>query len=151
MNVRYWVELSEAERVELQGLLSGKRQPVRRVKRAQILLASDLGQSEEAIARAVGVGISTVYRTLKLLVESKLAEEHHFAGGVTLYEPVLNHHEHMICLDCQLIIEFENEELEALKERIAQDHGFKMIRHSLHLYGLCRACQEVPSRALVHV
>ena len=63
MNVRYWVELSEAERVELQGLLSGKRQPVRRVKRAQILLASDLGQSEEAIARAVGVGISTVYRT----------------------------------------------------------------------------------------
>jgi Fur family ferric uptake transcriptional regulator len=98
-----------------------------------------------------GVGLSTVYRTLKLLVESQLAEEHHFAGGVTLYEAVLNHHEHMICLDCQLIIEFENEELEALKERIASDHGFKMIRHSLHLYGLCRSCQEVPSRALVHV
>ena len=63
MNVRYRVELSEAERVELQGLLSGKRQPVRRVKRAQILLASDLGQGEESIARSVGVGISTVYRT----------------------------------------------------------------------------------------
>ena len=72
MNVRYWVELSEAERVELQGLLSGKRQPVRRVKRAQILLASDLGQSEAVIARAVGVGISTVYRTRRRFVEGNL-------------------------------------------------------------------------------
>lgn len=72
MNVRYWVELSEAERVELRGLLSSKRQPVRRVKRAQILLASDLGQSEEAIARAVGVGISTVYRTRRRFVEGNL-------------------------------------------------------------------------------
>lgn len=73
MNVRYRVELSEAERVELQGLLSGKRQPVRRVKRAQILLASDLGQGEESIARSVGVGISTVYRTRRRFVQANLA------------------------------------------------------------------------------
>src|SRR5450631_818954 len=63
MNVRYRVELSESERLELQGMLSGGEQAVRRLKRAQILLASDAGQSEEAIASTLGVGISTVYRT----------------------------------------------------------------------------------------
>jgi hypothetical protein len=51
VNVRYRVELSEVERAELKGLVSGGKQPVRRLKRAQILLASDVGQSEEAIAR----------------------------------------------------------------------------------------------------
>ena len=73
MNVRYRVQLSEAERVELKDLLSAKSQPVRRVKRAQILLASDLGQGEEGIAQAIGVGISTVYRTRRRFVEGNLA------------------------------------------------------------------------------
>ena len=88
------------------------------------------------------VGLSTVYRTLKLLVECQLAEEHHFAGEVTLYEPAQSHHEHMICLECQSISEFEDEELERMKERIAAAHGFRMLRHTLHLYGVCRKCQE---------
>jgi transposase len=72
VNVRYRVELSESERVELQGMLGGGEQGVRRLKRAQILLASDLGQGEEAIARALGVGISTVYRTRRRFVEGNL-------------------------------------------------------------------------------
>ena len=55
MNVRYRVELSESERQELQGMLSGGEQAVRRLKRAQILLASDVGQGEEAIAGALGL------------------------------------------------------------------------------------------------
>lgn len=72
MNVRYRVELSETERVELQGLVAGGKQPVRRLKRGQILLASDRGESEEAIARTLGVGISTVYRTRRRFVEANL-------------------------------------------------------------------------------
>lgn len=88
-----------------------------------------------------GVGLSTVYRTLKLLVECGLAEEHRFAGDVTLYEPIHSHHEHMICTECKRIFEFEDDELEALKERIAASHGFKMTRHTLQVYGICRACQ----------
>jgi transposase len=72
VNVRYRVELSEPERVELQGMLGGGEQAVRRLKRAQILLASDLGQSEEVIARTLGVGISTVYRTRRRFVEGNL-------------------------------------------------------------------------------
>jgi transposase len=72
VNVRYRVELSELERQELKGLVSGGEQPVRRLKRAQILLASDLGQSEEGIAKALSVGISTVYRTRRRFVEANL-------------------------------------------------------------------------------
>jgi transposase len=72
VNVRYRVELSESERLELQAMLSGGEVAVRRLKRAQILLASDLGQGEEAIARTLGVGISTVYRTRRRFVEGNL-------------------------------------------------------------------------------
>jgi transposase len=72
VNVKYRVELSESERLELQGMLSGGEQAVRRLKRAQILLASDSGQGEERIAKALGVGVSTVYRTRRRFVEGNL-------------------------------------------------------------------------------
>jgi transposase len=72
MHIRYRVELSEAERVELRGLIAGGKAAVRRVKRAQILLAADAGLSDEAIAAAVGVGTATVYRTKRRLVEGNL-------------------------------------------------------------------------------
>ena len=72
VNVRYRVELSEVERAELNGLVSGGKQAVRRLKRAQILLASDVGQTEEAIARTLRIGISTVYRTRRRFVEGNL-------------------------------------------------------------------------------
>ena len=97
--------------------------------------------TEDLAARVPDVGLSTVYRTLKLLVECELAEEHRFAGDVTLYEPIQAHHEHMICTSCNRIFEFEDAELEAMKERIMAAHGFKMSRHTLQVYGTCKACQ----------
>lgn len=72
MNVRYRVELSETEREELKGMIGGGKQSVRRLKRAQILLASDAGEGEEAIARTLRIGISTVYRTRRRFVEGNL-------------------------------------------------------------------------------
>src|SRR3954454_10939748 len=63
MNVRYRVELNQTERCELMALLSGGKHAVRKLKRAQILLAADAGASDEVIATSVGVGSSTVYRT----------------------------------------------------------------------------------------
>jgi len=67
MNVRYRVELSQTERAELTAILSGGMHAARRLKRAQILLAADAGTSDEEIARSVGVGGSTVYRTKRRL------------------------------------------------------------------------------------
>lgn len=79
MNVRYRVELSQGERSELTALLSGGKHSVRRLKRAQILLAADAGVSDEEIATSVGVGGSTVYRTKRRFVtgnlEAALSEE----------------------------------------------------------------------------
>jgi transposase len=79
MNVRYRVELSQTERDQLTVLLSGGKHAVRKLKRAQILLAADAGASDEAIATSVGVGGSTVYRTKRRFVlgnlEAALSEE----------------------------------------------------------------------------
>src|SRR6202453_3893206 len=72
MNIRYRVDLSEAERLELEALLSGGRHAARKLKRAQILLAADAGASDETIASAVRVSGSTVYRTKRRLVEGNL-------------------------------------------------------------------------------
>ena len=73
MNVRYRVDLDQAERAELTALLSGGKDAARKLKRAQILLAADAGASDEAIARSVGVGGSTVYRTKRRFVLGNLA------------------------------------------------------------------------------
>lgn len=77
MNVRYIVELTPQERDQLKALIVGGVGQVRRIKRAQILLAADSGSSDEEIARTIGVGTSTVYRTKRRLVE--LGVEHALA------------------------------------------------------------------------
>src|SRR5712671_224033 len=72
MNVRYRVELSQAERDELTAMLSKGKRAARKLKRAQLLLAADAGCSDEEIARAVAVSGSTVYRTKRRFVEGNL-------------------------------------------------------------------------------
>jgi transposase len=72
MNIRYRVELTQYERDQLAGLLSGGKHSVRTLKRAQILLAADAGASDEAIAVSVGIGGSTIYRTKRRFVEGNL-------------------------------------------------------------------------------
>ena len=72
MNIRYHVELSEAERCELAALVGGGKHYARKIKRAQILLAADSGLSDNDIAAAVAVGGSTVYRTKRRFVKGNL-------------------------------------------------------------------------------
>ena len=72
MNIRYHVELSEAERCELTALVGSGKHYARKIKRAQILLAADSGLSDEDIAAAVAVGGSTVYRTKRRFVKGNL-------------------------------------------------------------------------------
>jgi len=72
MNIRYRVELSQAERDELTELLSGGKHPARKLKRAQILLAADAGSSDYDFAATLSVGGSTVYRTKRRFVEGNL-------------------------------------------------------------------------------
>ncbi|MDH5672129.1 MAG: transcriptional repressor [Myxococcales bacterium] len=89
------------------------------------------------------VGYATVYRTMKLLVECGLANERQFDDTVTRFEVAHadSHHDHLICLECKRIIEFEDEEIERLQARAAERHGFKLVSHKLELYGQCAECR----------
>ena len=90
------------------------------------------------------IGYTTVYRTLKLLTRLGLATQRKFADGETRYEPASegSHHDHLICLDCGKIIEFEDPTLEALQNGIAQRHRFKISHHRMELYGRCEECNR---------
>lgn len=89
------------------------------------------------------IGFTTVYRTLKLLAKSGLAAERVFADNLTRYEPLSarDHHDHLICLDCGAITEFENIKMEKLQERIAHEFGFDTAAHKMELYGYCSKCR----------
>ena len=90
------------------------------------------------------IGLTTVYRTLKLLKKSGLAAERVFADNLTRYEPLSeeDHHDHLICLHCNSITEFENPKIERLQEKIAEDFGFYTVSHKMELYGYCSACKD---------
>ena len=89
------------------------------------------------------VSVATVYRTMKLLAESGLALARNFGDGQTRYEAAAGqHHDHLICTQCGAIVEFENDKIETLQERVARQHGFKVTSHKMELYGLCADCQR---------
>jgi Fur family ferric uptake transcriptional regulator len=88
------------------------------------------------------VGAATVYRTLKILVEAGIAIATTFSDGVTVYERVDFHHDHLVCLGCGAIVEFKCEEIEKRQEQIAREHGYRLSRHRHQLYGYCPACQD---------
>lgn len=90
------------------------------------------------------VGYATVYRTLKLLSESGLAYERQFRDGPTRYElaHTEQHHDHLICVECGRIEEFEDRRIEELQEQVARRHGFVASSHRHELYGVCAGCQK---------
>jgi Fur family ferric uptake transcriptional regulator len=98
-----------------------------------------LRQGEERIGKA------TIYRTLDLLVKSKLVEEHDFGEGFKRYEHRLSRqpvHEHLICIECGTVIEFRSDEVARIEQRVVSEHGFEPTRHRLEIYGLCRECRS---------
>ena len=85
------------------------------------------------------IGYATVYRTLKLLVESGLAACRHFGDGFTRFEPRdEDHHDHLIDEESGEVLEFHDAEMEARQERIANEHGFALVRHRQDLFGVRR-------------
>lgn len=85
------------------------------------------------------VGLATVYRTLNLLREAGLADQKSFRDGRSVFEIHRpdSHHDHFICLDCGQVKEFENETIEELQKKVAQELGFRLTGHRLDLYGKC--------------
>ncbi|CAD7043447.1 transcriptional repressor [Pseudorhizobium halotolerans] len=120
----------------------GMRMTEQRRVIARILQESDDHPDvEELYRRSLTVdpriSLSTVYRTVKLFEDEGIIEKHDFRDGRARYETVPEeHHDHMIDLETGSVIEFHSPEIEALQERIAREHGFRLVGHRLELYGV---------------
>jgi Fur family ferric uptake transcriptional regulator len=90
--------------------------------------------------KAAGVGLASVYRTISSLVEAGLAVERRFLDRTSVYElnQAGHHHDHLICMRCRKIFEFENEAIEEQQTRVAESLGFALKDHKLELYGWCQ-------------
>ena len=83
------------------------------------------------------ISIATVYRTVKLFEESGILTKHEFKGGKARYEELNEgHHDHLIDVKSGEIIEFVDEEIEKLQNKVAEKYGYKLVDHKLELYGV---------------
>lgn len=90
------------------------------------------------------VSRATVYRSLTVLEDAGFVEGLEAGDGGRRFEHVLGHehHDHMVCMSCEKILEFRDDELERRQELAAKRAGFRIQRHSLRLYGTCKQCQQ---------
>jgi Fur family transcriptional regulator, ferric uptake regulator len=94
--------------------------------------------------RDPSIGLTTIYRTMKLFCECNLARANHFEEGRVRYEQHYKtaHHDHMICNQCGDTIEFVDPQIEKLQEKVARQFGFRMTNHRMEIYGFCEKCQR---------
>jgi len=86
----------------------------------------------------IDIGLATVYRVLTQFEQAGILTRHHFESERAVYE--LNHghhHDHLVCMQCGRVVEFFEPEIEALQEKVAKQHGFKIQEHALYLYAEC--------------
>lgn len=93
--------------------------------------------------KGLRISRDTVYRTLPLLLESGVIQKSAGAGHREFFERIgrKGHHDHMICVRCGKIIEFQCEEIEKLQDKKAAEYGFKLTFHDHRLFGSCKDCQ----------
>ncbi len=120
--------------------MTGQRRVVARV----LSDSDDHPDVEEVYDRASRIdpkiSIATVYRTVRLFEEANILEKHDFGDGRSRYEEMPeDHHDHLINIQNGTVIEFQNAEIEALQNSIAERHGLKLVGHRLELYGVAIA------------
>jgi len=112
----------------------------RRVIAKVLSRAEDHPDAEELYARASridpNISLATVYRTVRLFSDSGIIETHDFRDGRARYETAdAEHHDHLIDVQTGDVIEFVDDEIEALQHRIAEKLGYELVDHRLELYG----------------
>ena len=132
--------------------LTNQRRPVvRRAGSNLHLTAVELVKDVQSIDRSVARG--TVYRTLALMHQAGVVEKHDFRYGPPNYEVTFGkaHHDHLMCVQCGEIIEFQEPRWERLQEEVVKRYGYQLLSHTHKLYGLCATCQRIdPKRAPKH-
>jgi len=130
-------------------LRKGRRwTPERQAILAEVFAHHDHFDAEELHLRLRQRGLrisrASVYRTLALLVESGLVAEVFVEDGHMHYEHVYGHehHCHLRCLGCRRIVEFRDEAVLQVEERLAVAHDFQVTGHKLEVFGYCAACRE---------
>lgn len=113
----------------------------------QFLLSGEHLTADELLVRSrevdPAIGAATVYRTLNLLVDIGIASRVRLGGGSASFEPILGrtHHDHLICLACGAVVEFEDEAIEKRQAAIVKKHGYEIRHHRLEIFGICPRCQ----------
>ncbi len=138
MNQKSDIEQSLEEQCAARGM---RMTDQRRIIAQVIQKASDHPDVEELYRRAsaidAGISLSTVYRTLNLFEETGLVAKHDFKDGRARFEPIPDeHHDHLIDIRSGKVIEFRNEEIEAIQELIARRLGYRLVDHRLELYAV---------------
>jgi Fur family ferric uptake transcriptional regulator len=123
----------------------------RRVIATVLSDADDHPDVEEVYRRATkidaGISIATVYRTVRLLEEANILERHEFGDGRSRYEEITDsHHDHLIDVHSGKVVEFTSSEIEAIQEKIAREHGFRLVGHRLELYGVFEGDAAAPRK-----
>ena len=92
------------------------------------------------------IGLATIYRVLNQFDDAGIVTRHHFEGGKSVFElSDKHHHDHLVCLKCGKVIEFEDDVIEQRQQMVADKYNLKLTHHSLYLYGECNdkeACAE---------
>lgn len=128
--------------LERQCLDKGMRMTEQRRVIARVLSESiDHPDVEELYRRAAMVdnriSIATIYRTVRLFEEAGILERHDFRDGRSRYETISEeHHDHLIDVNSGKVVEFQNEEIERLQRKIAEDLGYKLVDHRMELYAV---------------
>ncbi|MDB2590246.1 ferric iron uptake transcriptional regulator [Candidatus Thioglobus sp.] len=127
---------------------AGLKVTLPRLKILEILEKSENHHmSAEDIYRALimqgeEVGVATIYRVLTQFEEADMIHKLNFDNGQSVYElSNTEHHDHLVCVKCGKIDEFNDEVIEQHQHDIATKHGFQLTDHCLYLYGLCQDCQ----------
>ena len=124
---------------------------VRRPTRQQAAVIAQLGDTEEFVSaqdlhqrlRSAGssVGLATVYRTLATLAEAGDIDMLRTDDGEAVYRQCsTGHHHHLVCRECGRTVEIEGPAVERWADKVAADHGFTQVEHTLEIFGTCAAC-----------
>ena len=133
------------------------RNQLKQTKQRKLIVSRFLGMKAhvdvEELYEAVrqegyNIGLATIYRTLNLLKDAGLVAQHSFADGRAIFEVIKPgaHHDHLVCTECGVVVEFENEDIEDLQRQVAAEKGFLLTSHRLDLYGKCARCRDCPSQ-----
>lgn len=93
----------------------------------------------------IAIGIATIYRILINFEKHNIIDKHNFNNEQSTYELKItnNHHDHLICIKCNIVSEFYSEEIEKLQQQIAKKNQFNIVNHSLNIYGICNNCNKI--------